>query len=156
MHLVTGAGQGGAQHLARVRVVFYDQHATRDGWRAGRTGGGTIVRGRQDAREAHGECGATPGALARGGDRAAVQLDERLHEREPDAEPAVSAVDRALALDEQVKDARDYVGGDAYAGVSHSEHRRAVLGAHTHRHSASRRSVFERVADQVRDDLLDA
>jgi hypothetical protein len=29
-----------------------------------------------------------------------VQLDECLHEREPDAEPAVSAVERTLALDE--------------------------------------------------------
>jgi hypothetical protein len=50
----------------------------------------------------------------------------------------------------------DYVGGDANPSVGHSEHRRAVFGAHARRDPAPRRGVFERVADQICDDLLDA
>src|SRR4029450_2647611 len=73
----------------------------------GRTGGRTTVGWGYDARQAHGERGAATGALARGGDRAAVQFDECLHKREADAEPSVSAVKRTLALDEVFEKTQD-------------------------------------------------
>ena len=47
-----------------------------------------------------------PRPLARPGDLAAVQRDEALHQREPEAEPALAARERLLRLRERLEDRR--------------------------------------------------
>ena len=46
-------------------------------------------------------------------DRAAVQLDERPRNRQPEAEAALLAIEPALTLDEQVEHARYQIGPHA-------------------------------------------
>ena len=96
---------------------------------------------------------AAPALSAR--DRAAVQLDEVPHDREPEAEPAVHARGRAVGLPEALEDVRQELGRDALAGVA-----RPTISTceFTRRerdlHAAALRRELDRVRQQVPDDLL--
>ena len=61
------------------------------------------------------------------GDGSAVHLDEALHQREPDAEPARGAATRPVGLHEHVEDARQHLGRDADAGIAHRDDHVVVL-----------------------------
>ena len=58
------------------------------------------------------------GPFAVGFDRAAVELDESPHEREPDAEPALRTFERPIDLREHFEHLAEHVGGDADAIVA--------------------------------------
>src|SRR2546427_10906730 len=60
-------------------------------------------------------------ARALGGDTAAVELDQVLHERQPEAEAAVGPRGGAVLLPETVEDERENVGADAPARVAHHD-----------------------------------
>jgi hypothetical protein len=74
------------------------------GWR--------IVGGGSSFREGHAddELGTAAGARAVRVDAPAVQLDQPSRDREADAEPALRAVEPALALGEEIPDARQRLG----------------------------------------------
>ena len=55
-------------------------------------------------------------------DRALVQADQAMHERQADAEAALAAVERALALLEQLEDVGQQLRLDADAVVAHADH----------------------------------
>ena len=89
-------------------------------------------------------------------DAAAVQLDDAAHQREADAEAAARAIERALALREEVEDPRQQLGRDADAGVRARGARRSPVRARSSRHGeppAGR--VLDRVVEQVGDHLLE-
>src|SRR5262249_23243968 len=104
VNVVAGKRQLDPQHLAGVVVVLDDQdatplHACRRGCRRRRR-----LRRWIDARDPNGERATAAGSLAGRLDRAAVEPDERLHEREAYPEAALRSIEIALALHEEVED----------------------------------------------------
>ena len=85
-----------------------------------------------------------------------MQLGQAAHQGQPDAEAAVRAVEVALALHERLEYAADQVRRHAGAVVGDGEYRLVALLRHAHGDGSARGSVFEGVADEVGDDLLDA
>ena len=81
-----------------------------------------------------------PGALRL--DRAAVQLDQALHQREPEPEPALRAVERLARLEEQIEHVRQQLRRDADAVVRDLEHERPVLGPRRHAGDSPPGSVY--------------
>ena len=73
-------------------------------------GGGALLAGRlrhcADARQRHAEQRPLPMPSLCASTRALVQLDQALHQRQADAQAALAAVERALALHEQLEDVR--------------------------------------------------
>ena len=154
MHLVTEQMQEVSQHLARVIVVLHHQHPSRRrrrGWPRGVVG----VRWRGEDWQPHGERAAASRAGAGRLHRSAVQLDELAHEREPDAEPAGAALERAIALHEQLEHARQQLGTDAHAGVAHGQDRLIAVATHGDGDLAPGRRVLHRVGEEVRQHLLE-
>ena len=121
---------------------------------AGRAGAVLVTRlGR--GGQVHRELAAAPPPRARRRDGAAVQLDEPLHQRQPEAEAPARAVERLRLLHEQIEDALQQVGPDALAGIPHAQHGVAVGPLDDHPHLAAGRRVLERIVDQVPDHLLE-
>ena len=84
------------------------------------------------------ECGArTFGAV--GGDGAAVQADQLLHQSQPDSAALVGACARGLDAVEPLEQPGHLVGGHADAGVGDGDHRVAVLATHPHGDRCRRR-----------------
>ena len=71
------------------------------------------ARKARDGRQPHGELAAPARPVAGGLDRAAVQLDQPLDQRQADPQAALGAGQRAVALREQVEDLRQRLGRDA-------------------------------------------
>ena len=87
-------------------------------------------------------------------DRAAVQLDQLLHQREPDAGALVGAAARALDPVEALEEARQLGRGDADAGVAHRELDAAPSAAPQRDRDLALEGELEGVGEQVQDDLL--
>src|ERR1700730_17985528 len=96
---------------------------------------------------------ASPGA--RSFDAPAVQLHELPHQREANAQPAAAAVGGRLVLVEEVERSLEDLGGHATTGVRAPPHPPVPTRAPPDRDVPAARRVLERVADQVREDLLD-
>ncbi len=111
---------------------------------------------RCDEPQPYDELGPRAPAAARRLDRAAVRLDEPLHEREAEPEPAESAVERGVALRERLEEARDQGGVDAYARVPHAKHREAVDGLEGQPDRVAAGGELGRVLEQVPDRLREA
>src|SRR6185436_20359602 len=75
----------------------------------------------------HDELAPLSGARAPGLDRPAVKFDQPAHQRQTNPDAALRAVQRTLALDEQVEDAGQHDRVDADAGVLDAEHDLAAL-----------------------------
>ena len=75
-----------------------------------------------DDRHLNRELAARAGPTAAGFEGTAVQLDQSLGQRQPDAEAALRPLYRRSHLGEQPEDVRQMFGGDADAGVSHRDH----------------------------------
>ncbi|HSP96210.1 MAG TPA: hypothetical protein VL049_03045, partial [Candidatus Dormibacteraeota bacterium] len=107
------------QALGRLDVVLDDQHA---GIRRPRR----LDRYRrrrldtQPRRQPDDELGAPPDPLAASLDPAAVHLDDLLHQREADAQPAAGAIEGLVGLDEQIEHPRQQVGANADSGIAHA------------------------------------
>ena len=89
-------------------------------------------------------------------DRALVQRDQLLHQREPDAEAA--GRDRAcpVGLREHLEDAREHVRGDANARVLEAHDGLLSLDRRLHPEGALRGRVLDRVLQQVVENLREA
>src|SRR3954465_9963378 len=87
-------------------------------------------------------------------DAPAVQLDESLADRQPQASPGDPA---AVRLDSKkaLKDALMVFGGDARPLVLHDDHDDVVLEGRADVDQARRRREFHRVVDEVTHHLLD-
>jgi hypothetical protein len=108
------------QHARGVDVVVDDEHAHPLRQPRHRLGAPLAARlGRAGgARERHGERAPGAGPIARGGDRAAVELAQVARDRQADAEPALRAIDRALALDEHLEQLRQQLRRDPRPAVA--------------------------------------
>ena len=95
-----------------------------------------------------------PGAA--GFDAPAVRLDQPPHDRQPDAETAVSPIQPALALHEQIEDPRQEIRRDADAGVAHAQDGLATDGLDLHGYRPARGRVLDRIRQQVGDHLFEA
>ena len=83
-----------------------------------------------------------------------MQLDEALHEREPEAEPAARAREASILLRERLEHAGEDVRLDPLAGVAHLEEGvGAGVLAEPHRHRAATGRELGGVAEQVPEDL---
>src|SRR6185312_3582876 len=101
--------------------VIHDQHAAGRGleWR-----GFEANRLRAfDAWQSDLEGGALPEARTAGSDLPLVHIDQSLDDRESDPKSSLGAIERALALHEQVEDARQELGGDARTVVGDLDER---------------------------------
>ena len=84
----------------------------------------------------------------------AMHRDELLHQRQPDAEAALRAIHRDIALREQVEHAREHLGRDSDAGIAHADGNISALAAHRDLDASARRRELARILDEVADDLL--
>ena len=106
-----------AKRRRRVPVVVHHQDAPPRA--AARPARLRVSRGALGSRAAlqggkpDGERAALSRAGALGRDGPAVHLDQPLHKRQPDAEPARRALDAPVHLGEHVEDAGQCLGGDA-------------------------------------------
>ena len=94
-----------------------------------------------------------PGPVAGGLDRAAVHLDQPLHQRQPDAQAALRAVERAIDLREEVEHLGQHLRGNADAGVAHAEHRLLPFPRRGNPDRAALRRVLGGVVEQVGEHL---
>src|SRR5262245_16693483 len=101
-------------------VIRHEHTKRREGlhWR-NRLGRRRVFDGFDDARKPDGELTSLARSFARRGHRPAVHLDERLHQREPDTEPALRAVDWAVGLDKEVEDVWEHLSRDANTVILH-------------------------------------
>ena len=83
-----------------------------------------------------------------------MQLGEALHHRQADAESAAPADRARLALHEELEDPGQDVARDTDAGIAHTQDAVTALARHADLDGAARRRVFDRVVEQVHDDLL--
>jgi hypothetical protein len=84
-----------------------------------------------------------------------VQLDEAAHERQADAEAALSVVECSIGLHIHVKDEWQEHGRDSRTRVLDAEHGVGAVGAECHANPAARRRVLDRVGHDVGDHLLE-
>ena len=100
-------------------------------------------------REPDGEGAPLARPVALGRDRPAVHLDQALHQREPDPEPAGGPLDAPVHLGEHVEDARQGRGRDADPGVpdGHDDLALAPLGGEPD--AAAPLGVLGAVGEQV-------
>ena len=154
MNLVAVELEEHAKGLPRVGVVFDESDPPRRtrGRRlrrdAPRDGGGE--RGKADREDAP---RARAGALRVHG--TAVKLDEPLDQGQADPEAAAAAIQGALALDEQVEDAREELGTYAHAAVLHPKHRPGSLAPDLDVNRAACGRVAEGVLHEIEYHLLD-
>src|SRR6185436_4603993 len=87
-------------------------------------------------------------------DPSAVHLYELLHDRKADAQAALTARDRALALREELKHLRDSLRRDADAIISDSD--RHIGGGKARRQldASTGGRVFRGVGEEIENDLL--
>ena len=85
-----------------------------------------------------------------------MQLDERPHQRQADAEAAARAVERVLALHEQAEDPRQHLARDADPFVLDAQNAAVAIRERPHADGPTRRRVLHRVGHQIQDDLVEA
>ena len=104
-------------------------------------------------RQAHDELAALARAVALRLDGAAVHLDQPLHQRQADAQPALRALQRPVHLGEHVEDAGQHLGRDADAGVPDPDHRLLAVPLDGEPDAPAALGVLGGVVQQVRQDL---
>ena len=124
------------------------------GWDRGRRLGCGRLAG--EDREPDDEFGPVAQPLARDGDRAAVQLDQAMDERQADPQAALRPIQRLVRLDEEFEDVLLHLGRDPDARVADPQDGPVVLPGQADRDPAPRLGVLRGVVQQVGDDLLQA
>src|SRR5689334_6268127 len=84
-----------------------------------------------------------------------MQLHEPADQGQSNTEPALRPIERAFALHEQIEYSRQQLGRDAEPVVLHTEHRIRAFHAQGDCDPAPDGGVLHRIADDVRDNLLD-
>ena len=154
-HLAAVEAEPLREHLAAVGVVFHDQDP-RSGPRLRRR---LLGDGRLDfaaQRQPDDEFAAAAGAVAAGGHRAAVQRDQRAHERQADPHAAVGAIERPIVLHEEIEDRVQHVRRNAGPRIADADHGLAALPLDAEPDRSFRRRVFGRVVQEIHLDLLQA
>src|SRR3954462_3015381 len=82
-----------------------------------------------------------------------VHLDEAAHEREPETEPALGAIERSLTLGEEVEDAAEQILLDARAVVADGDDDLVALAPAGEGDPPARVRVLRGVGEQVREHL---
>ncbi len=146
-----------AHGLGGVLVVFDDEHAPAAGRGVGR-GLAAAVRGRGGEREGHRELRPLAQPAALHADLAAVQLDDALHQREPQAEAARAADQGRIGLHEGLEQAAEHLLAHARAGVDdpHEGARRPGVDRHRHPRAPAGAGELDRVLEEVADGLHQA
>src|SRR3989441_7703321 len=119
-HSVLLLTERGGQSGCGIYVVVDDEHALR----------AAVAIPRRLLRSFHGNWNFRPGqlddelaagarAIALGGDRTAMQLDEAADQRETDPEAALGAIERCVSLDEEIEYPRQRIGGGPVPVVPH-------------------------------------
>ena len=85
-----------------------------------------------------------------------MEVDDVLHEVEPDAKPALGTIEGRIALGEGLEDPRQERRIDAEAVIAHGDAGHAVLGDHGELDLPAGLLVLRRVIDEVRHDLDEA
>ena len=143
------------QRLTRVCIVLDQENPLSGGRAHGGAGRGTATAaGPGRARQAHGEDAAEAFAVAARLDRPAVHLDDAPHDRKTDAEPAARPVAALDALLKEIEHARQHVRCNADAGILYAQNGVTAFGERANSDLPGRREL-DRVADQVRDHLLE-
>ncbi len=139
------------QRVRRVLVVVDDQYAPRRDRDRRRV---RFARRRTfDQRNVELETRAAAGSFAEYRDVAAMHLDEALDDAKADAETALRAIERAIALHEEIEYARLQLGRDADAIVADRDQRAAAVFAHFEMDLAAAIAVLHRIGQHVRDAL---
>src|SRR4051812_14502231 len=112
-----------------------------------------MVRHGSEAREEDPERRAASGTGALRLDAPLVQLDQALHQREAQTEAALTAIERALSLNEKIEHARQQLRVDALAVVLHLDHSLAFAGGRDDLDAPTFGRVLGRIVEQVPDDL---
>ena len=158
-HLDAAQLQHPARDLLRIRLVVHDEHAdpvqhARRKAGARRPFGGARRRGR--GRKAHAERCPLPRPVALDRDGAAVQLDQMSHDREPEAEAAMTPRRGRVGLPEALEHVGQQLRTDAPAVVADLDRDEPALAHDVHLDPAARFSELDRVGDQVPHHLLQA
>jgi hypothetical protein len=106
-------------------------------------------------RQPHREGAAEPEPGALGGDGAPVQLHQRPHQRQADADPRLPA-HTGGSLHEEVEDAVQSVARDSDPVVGEADHRFAGIGGQRHPDLPARIGVLGGIVEEVREDLRQA
>src|SRR5207249_11402196 len=114
------------------------------------------LRPRTDERQPDRERRPLPLALALDLDRAAVQLDDVVDDREPETQAAVRARVRAVGLPEGLEDVRQELGRDPLALVADGDDRLPVAAGEPQDDAAAPGGELDRVREEVPHDLLEA
>jgi hypothetical protein len=126
--VVSHDAQQHRETVGGILVVVDDEHLAfsdlRGGRRRARDRGPKRFR---CGRQPHGEFAARAGAGAVGGNRAAMQAHQLVHQREPHAETALVTLRRFSSLRKHLEDPRQHLGLDPHAGVVHANHREFPL-----------------------------
>src|SRR6185369_17560175 len=99
------------------------------------------------------ELATAPRPLATNRDASAMQLDEPLRDREPDAEAALRAIERLIALHEQIEDVRQDLRIDADALIAHANLHDALDPRQTDLNAPLVRRELRCIRQQVADHL---
>src|SRR3954469_22080412 len=101
-----------------------------------------------EARQEDPERRAASGAGAFSLDAPLMQLDQALYQREPQAEAALAAIERALSLHEKIEHPRQQLRVDALAIVLHLDHRLAFAGVGDDLDAPAFGRVLRRIVEQ--------
>src|SRR6185369_15789527 len=85
-----------------------------------------------------------------------MQLDDALHERQPDSQTALGALERLIRLREQIKHPGQKVRRNTYAVVAHAQLDTAASCLSTHVDVPSLGSVFGSVVENIGEHLDEA
>ena len=151
-----GHGQDLCQGLTRSLIVLEDEHPqTGDvGGRPRRPRGRRGLGARFDERNHHPEGRPVPLAGALRAHRAAVQVDEVLHDCEAETEAAVEPGGGAVRLAEAAEEVRDELARNPHPSIAHRDPRLRGRTVERHRHGPAPRGELDGIREQVRDDLL--
>ena len=85
-----------------------------------------------------------------------MDFDQSLHQRQPNAQAALGAVQRPLCLREEIEDAREEVGSDADARIPHTHHGFIAFLLDAQPDATAFVGVLGGVVEQVHHHLFDA
>ncbi len=91
------------------------------------SGGDVCVRHAGQDWETNREFGAAAKSIAAHVDRSIVHLDQRLHERQADAETVARSLQRRIHLREHLEEIRQMLGGNADPVIAHADNRLLAL-----------------------------
>ena len=109
-----------------------------------------------DARQPHADLGPEPWPLADHVDLPLMQLHEAPNDGEPDAQPALAAIEPAVTLREHLEDVRQELRLDADSVVAHANADAAAVGRDVQLDVAAVGRVLGGVVQHVAEDLAQA